>query len=63
MLSLLVDVAFATKHPEERDVQLLPIEQLIRGLAKKLLWKEAVGCIACGVDCLGSQFLGCVVLI
>ena len=32
-----VDVAFATKHPKEGDVQLLPIEQLIRCLAKELL--------------------------
>jgi hypothetical protein len=39
VLPLLVDVAFATKHPEERDVRLLSIEQLIRGLAKKLLKK------------------------
>jgi hypothetical protein len=53
MLPLLVDVAFATKHPKEQDVRLLPIEQLIGSLAKKLLWKEAVGCIARGVDCLG----------
>ena len=32
-----VDVAFATKHPKEGDVWLLPIEQLIRCLAKELL--------------------------
>jgi hypothetical protein len=62
MLPLLVNLAFATKHLEERDIQLLPIEQLIRSLAEKLLWKEAVGCIARGVDCLGPQFLGCNVL-
>ena len=50
MLPLLVDVAFATKHPKEGDVRLLPIEQLIRCLAKKLLKEQAVGCIASGVD-------------
>ena len=49
-LGLHVDVAFATKHPKEGDIRLLPIEQLIRCLAKELLKEYAVGCIACGVD-------------
>jgi hypothetical protein len=39
MLPLLTDIAFAAKHPKEGYVRLLSTEQLIRGLAKKLLEK------------------------
>ena len=63
VLALLVDIEFATKYPEIRDIGFSPIEQFIWSLVKEAVWIQSVGSIACSVDSFGPKLLTSAILI